>query len=120
MMDRLKFRVWNKKKTTYDVPDYASRYLIDEDGDLCISIEYDGESYVNMKDYIVQQCTGLKDKNDNLIYEGDIVENWSGSEPVIWDNEFKVEHDSARFSIMHDDYKVIGNIFENPELLEGK
>jgi len=75
---------------------------------------YGGESNL-------MQFTGLTDKNGVEIYEGDVVEDFSGNKGVIrwgswgWLIDFKIE----TFDLDGiDDYgTVIGNLFENPELI---
>lgn len=79
------------------------------------------------------QCTGLKDKNGNLIWENDIARTiFNGIEHiyrVIWDEselDFKAtngkEFYKSNFEYLSccDEVEVIGNIFDNPELLESE
>lgn len=80
-----------------------------------------------------QQCTGLKDKNSKLIYEGDILGDIYESLYVHYCNQCKqfqlysqgygcmaCNGDVHWIEIVEDNkkLKVIGNIYENPELLE--
>ena len=78
------------------------------------------------------QCTGLKDKNGNLIWENDImVAHLDDSFPenatytrVVWNNNGFCTKEQGNEDIMYLDkfdqehFEVCGNIFDNPELLE--
>jgi uncharacterized phage protein (TIGR01671 family) len=66
-----------------------------------------------------QQFTGLKDKNGKEVYEGDIVDYGNGRNKVVEfiDGCFCICGITAMPKLMTL-YPVIGNIYENPELLK--
>lgn len=130
MQDRFKFRVWkvNENRMVEGVT-YLNPFILDEEIN-------PGEA----KNNILMQCTGLKDKNGKLIYEGDIVEFYSQSildalsrkglerrtGKVVWNDEYLKFDVVVKNNAIPDlckatddnNFIVIGNIYENPELLE--
>lgn len=81
MNDRFKFRVWNKKNKRY-TGNNAS-YSIDESGLLHVHIFGQHCELENTEDFEVEQCTGLKDKNGNLIYGNDLIKSPNNSHPLV-------------------------------------
>lgn len=137
MNERFKFRAWDKINDEWVKIPHLS--LDVETGMLNGFFDY---TEAAKRRYTLEQCTGLRDKNGKLIYEGDIVR--SEGYPFKSDNEYHYaaeicfDEESAVFFYYvfrtstkvagrsHgntgnlDDYEweIIGNIHENPELME--
>ena len=93
-------------------------------GDVCVGVVEGMEIYSVITETI-GQYTGLTDKNGNKIFEGDILKGMGGLHRVYFDISLacfewaKINgnwHES--FSGFADEYEVIGNIHDNPELLK--
>ena len=75
----------------------------------------------------VGECTGLPDKNGKLIFEGDMLKGMGGLYRVYYDTSLacfewaKINGNwKESFSGFADEYEIIGNIHDNPELLESE
>lgn len=125
MNDRFKFRVWDKINDRW-----LKSTLLDIDTGYLLGY-YDNQQAYKRR-YVLQQCTGLKDKNGKLIYEGDIINCFdcrpcSRSFPLV--EKGIITYKKAQFIVNTkfseylfediEDIEIIGNIYENKELLEG-
>lgn len=117
---RFKFRVWNNRKNEYEDD------LYDEAGDLQITcVNKIFEEYIS-DGCIIEQCTGLKDKNGKLIYEGDLIKIDGDVAVIKWSDyyaRFMLESSEDNFDFettYAEECKVIGNIHENADLLENE
>lgn len=122
-----KFRAWDKDSKV--MRPWKNLILEKDDGDDFWLIGYEESKNIVSYDHdqILMQSTGLKDKNGVEIFEGDIV-RWH--DVVTWDYSvtfkygvFCISDDpSSNFYHLKEDingkFEVIGNIYENPELLE--
>ena len=131
-MREIKFRAWDKKiEQIVEVLTISWRcghvecvhHAKDHKGGVYL---FNGESKA---DYELMQYTGLKDKNGVEIYEGDIVRNGASVEKVEYgtiecangncheEDWFSIQAWSAGGEPIGTWFEIIGNIYENPELL---
>lgn len=141
MQDRFKFRVWNKLANIMTYNFCFGNFLQQVDGMHkydWLGVNYEPEyicfKETALKNLELMQCTGLHDKNGKLIFEGDIVKSFhlsSSMQPNIFVGKvtfnqsqlyWHIENNGAFVSFLDTDdiCEVIGNIYENPELLEDK
>lgn len=137
MSREIKFRLWSKigkKFIETDNPDLD--FVINNNGYLYSIENFYGEIYIlPQMDIEVLQFTGLQDRNGKEIYEGDILKYnfpYDGRlkhiSPVTYletQSSFGVKdiygNEIPLYRITANNYfEVIGNIYENPELLEEK
>lgn len=140
MQDRFKFRLYDKviNEMSYNV---CVGFIKDDgktDDWICADTSFGQVTYRENKNIVLMQCTGKKDKNGILAYEGDIVEesHFTGKNAdkhkrylIVEDtsgtgfqlrqiNPAKYDHSYWHINRLQYDYTIIGNKFENPELLE--
>ena len=127
-MRTIKFRAWNGREFIKDRYNH-NHFISIADGKL-VQVQHDdvcaeGFVYGNPEPVILQQFTGLTDINGVAIYEGDIVRLFGFICCIKWENSdasfMAVErHDSWAESGQEfsNNCTVIGNIYQNPELLK--
>jgi len=126
MNDRFKFRAWDKKMMRM-----ITGNAVDNNGDpFAIHVNLDGSldtttwdgyhiygTLIDSDDFVLMQSTGLKDKNGTLIYEGDVLETDHNKLRcvVFWESMDRHSSWSPK-----NEFYIIGNIYENPELMGGE
>ena len=119
-----KFRAWLKKEQKMD--NYIDHISWLEDELYCIG---DGITYmVEAEDLVLMQSTDMVDRNGNIIFEGDIIKMSKDvySEPTYYEvvrhrgGAYRLEskQHGCELWLRHTDCEVVGNVYENPELLE--
>jgi uncharacterized phage protein (TIGR01671 family) len=128
-MREIKIRAWDKKnKKWLD----GNEWAFDPETSKGWYLEF-GEMMDEIEDIVIVQYTGLKDKNGKEIWEGDLIQNEDGRIcEVIWFQNYGqwdafvkkiIKHDSASGFSPEEWWhciEIIGNIYENPELLKSK
>lgn len=130
MMNReIKFR----GKCT-DNGEWVAGSLLQDDYGNCMIVGFidHHEQWYSVSPETVGQFTGLRDRNGEDIYEGDILHigRSKKSKPVAYSNEyaaFGIQYPDRDFFLFAHDlqdisetcYEVIGNIHDNPELMKG-
>lgn len=127
-MREIKFRAWHierEKMFCVESLQLEDEYYVLNDGDI-----YSDAFSVKKSDIQLMQFIGIQDKSGREVYEGDIIQY--GTPPtyqssIFWSpqdfgfvtyNELLGEYTGLSFFTGYKNFKVIGNVHQNPELLE--
>ena len=128
-MRPIKFRAWNTSMKQM----FSAEELATDQMTLLPTGEFINVSGVNVKLSVIYpvdimiplQFTGLHDKNGREIYEGDILQTYQDNKVTKYGKPWKVEWISKKHKVGWNigipeatSYEVIGNIYENSELLK--
>jgi uncharacterized phage protein (TIGR01671 family) len=124
----IKFRAWDGKKFT-DIS--CAEFYFSRSGELTVGETVEHGTHDEFIHFPLMQFTGLLDANGKEIYEGDIVREQIDREEFIltvaWDAERtcfdlyeyrEPTYANDMWNATGNQTEVIGNIYENPELLE--
>ena len=125
---KLKFRAWDSVKKEM----FKDTFAITESGQVVVveqKFVTSSPDYIFVDHLVIMQSTGLKDKNGKEIFEGDVLGTKDGllkgvveyrSDLGMWTNSLISYNNFERLCNVAGSREIIGNIYENPELLEEK
>lgn len=115
MNNKIEFRAWDRRRGQML---YPTEICFDHSGRVTVFYGVDIDDKITCDQGDVMEFTGLKDKNGKKIYERDVVRikdaNWKVS---YLDGSFRLD-DRLQLSTEAEHCEVIGNIYENHELLK--
>lgn len=117
----IKFRVWNNKTKQWI---HGPGHEVNLFGEMILLGGFmHGVRVEELNDCVVLQYTGLKDKNNKEIYEGDVLKSINRTAHKYIKVEFKngcflFENRTFDEFVKYNDIKIVGNIYETPELLK--
>lgn len=137
---QLKFRVWDKLFERYVKGDlffeqmedgmFEGDCYHDKDGEIH-SLKYSQRKLDRYHGYVIQQWTGLTDKNENEVYEGDLIQYVYDKNPsteklppypigevYYFDGSFRSKNSEGALLFSPARSVVVGNIFENKDLIK--
>ena len=132
MKRKIKFRIWDSENIDSPKMQYCDLLKVCDNGLFFEISKFDGYKHHNDTDNpTIMQFTGIEDAyiNGTEVYEGDIIENCDTKAlQIVYWNEYKAAwycryvEDEKRIVSLSDSIgnlnKVIGNIFENNELVK--
>ena len=131
MQREIKFRVWDKKRRMWlhtdilfvfaNCPSYnTSDFTVELKNGLCNPYQQTDKENTQEIDIVFLQYTGLKDKNRKEIYEGDVLHEFKKKTAPMANNGIDrrlVVQDIREIEYNCNNCTIIGNIYENPELI---
>jgi uncharacterized phage protein (TIGR01671 family) len=130
-MRKLKFRVWHQgNKVWLPEQENGGCPILSVGLDGTLRSQYYAEHLTFEEGFIIQQFTGLQDSDGKDLYEGDIVQGFKDSKEnfisqVVWHEEdaaFGIQSIVGGGAFLNKQYlnhfEIIGNIFQNADLLK--